>query len=265
MFSLPYLRYSQSAKKFFKIAVPSRTTTTFQEVSSTLDTKPNQLSISEPKVLGSLPKDGEQPQYLQVKPWAKRLDDIGEKFRLPRSVQAVYLRPLRRKTEHGLPVCDVQLRSYSVRNVDFFADFAVRAAYYLKLHISGPVPLPRIIERWTVPRSNFVHKKSQENFERITRRRLLQIKDGDPFTVQVWLAFLRKHAFYGVGMKTNVWQFESLDVNESMDIPLEDMQGVLDPHISHFGHHKDLEPETSIYDLLNSERFSHNKSPLTEG
>ena len=55
------------------------------------------------------------------------------------------------------------------------------------------------------------------------------------------------------------------DVNESMDIPLEDMQGVLDPHISHFGHHKDLEPETSIYDLLNSERFSHNKSPLTEG
>lgn len=141
---------------------------------------------------------------------ATRLDTIAQKARLPRSVQAVYLRPLRRKAQYGLPVCDLQLRSYSARNVEFFADFAVRAAYYLKLPVSGPVPLPRIVERWTFPRSNFVHKKSQENFERITLRRLLQIKDGNPQTVQTWLAFLRKHALYGVGMKANVWEHESL-------------------------------------------------------
>lgn len=141
---------------------------------------------------------------------ATRLDTIAQKARLPRSVQAVYLRPLRRKAEYGLPVCDLQLRSYSARNVEFFADFAMRAAYYLKLPVSGPVPLPRIVERWTFPRSNFVHKKSQENFERITLRRLLQIKDGNPQTVQTWLAFLRKHALYGVGMKANVWEHESL-------------------------------------------------------
>lgn len=120
------------------------------------------------------------------------------------------MRPLRRKAEYGLPVCDLQLRSYSVENVEFFADFAIRAAYYLNLPVSGPVPLPRIVERWTVPRSNFVHKKSQENFERITLRRLIQIKDGNPKAVQAWLAFLRKHAFYGVGMKANVWEHDSL-------------------------------------------------------
>lgn len=107
-------------------------------------------------------------------------------------------------------MCDLQLRSYSVQNVEFFADFAIRAAYYLNLPVSGPVPLPRIVERWTVPRSNFVHKKSQENFERITLRRLIQIKDGNPQAVQAWLAFLRKHAFYGVGMKANVWEHDSL-------------------------------------------------------
>lgn len=135
---------------------------------------------------------------------------FGEENRLPRSVQAIYLRPLRRKAEFGLPVCDLQLRSYSVRNVEFFADFAIRAAYYLNLPVSGPVPLPRIVERWTVPRSNFVHKKSQENFERITLRRLVQIKDGNPQSVQAWLAFLRKHAFYGVGMKANIWENERL-------------------------------------------------------
>lgn len=130
--------------------------------------------------------------------------------RLPRSVQAIYLKPLRRKPEYGLPACDLQLRSYSVRNLEFFADFALRAAYYLRLPASGPVFLPRIVERWTVPRSNFVHKKSQENFERITTRRLIQILDGNTETVGLWLAFLRKHAYHGVGMKANVWEYEQL-------------------------------------------------------
>jgi ribosomal protein S10 len=125
-------------------------------------------------------------------------------------VAAAYLTPLRRRARYGVPTCDLQLRSYSIRSVEFMADFAMRAAYYLGLPASGPVPLPKMIERWTMPRSNFVHKKSQENFERITRRRLVQIQDGHPETVQVWLAFLRKHAFYGVGMKANVWQHEGL-------------------------------------------------------
>ena len=130
--------------------------------------------------------------------------------RLPRSVQAIYLRPLRRRAKHGIPTCDLQLRSFSVQNLEFFADFALRAAYYLNLPAHGPVPLPKLVERWTVPRSNFIFKKSQENFERITLRRLIQIRDGHPETVELWLAFLRKHAYYGVGMKANIWQFEGL-------------------------------------------------------
>lgn len=131
-------------------------------------------------------------------------------LRYPRSVQALYLRPLRREAEYGVPSCDLQLRSYSVRSLEFFADFALRAAYYLNLPAYGPVPLPRITERWTVPRSSFIFKKSQENFERITLRRLVQIRDGNPETVQVWLAFLQKHAYAGVGMKANMWEFSKL-------------------------------------------------------
>lgn len=129
---------------------------------------------------------------------------------MPRSVQAIYLKPLKRKAVHGIPSCDLQLRSYSVRNVEFFADFALRAAYYLDLPALGSIPLPRITERWTVPRSNFIFKKSQENFERITLRRLIQIQDGHPETVGLWLAFLRKHAYYGVGMKANMWEHDGL-------------------------------------------------------
>lgn len=110
----------------------------------------------------------------------------------------------------GLPVCDLQLRSYSVRNLEFMCDFALRAAYYCHLPASGPVPLPRKTERWTVPRGHFVHKKSQENYERVTYKRLIQIKDGHPETVELWLAFLRKHQYHGVGMKANMYGFDEL-------------------------------------------------------
>ncbi|KAF2205166.1 hypothetical protein GQ43DRAFT_437285 [Delitschia confertaspora ATCC 74209] len=132
-------------------------------------------------------------------------------LRSPPNIRAIHLRPLRRTAPHGIPVCDLQLRTYSIRNLQLFADFAMRAAYYLGLAAKGPIPLPRITERWTVPRSNFIFKKSQENFERITMRRLIQIQDGDVGVVKVWLAFLQKHQFHGVGMKANVWEYESLE------------------------------------------------------
>jgi small subunit ribosomal protein S10 len=134
-----------------------------------------------------------------------------DELRDPINVKAVHLRPLRRAAEHGLPVCDLQLRTYSIRNLLLFADFAVRAAYYMGLAARGPIPLPRITERWTVPRSNFIFKKSQENFERITMRRLIQIQDGHPDVVKAWLAFLQKHQYHGVGMKANIWEYEDLE------------------------------------------------------
>ncbi|KAI4684140.1 hypothetical protein J4E81_009019 [Alternaria sp. BMP 2799] len=134
-----------------------------------------------------------------------------EALRTPINVRAVHMRPLRRTPEHGVPTCDLQLRTYNIRNLLLFADFAVRAAYYMGLCARGPIPLPRITERWTVPRSNFIFKKSQENFERITMRRLIQIQDGHPDVVKAWLAFLQKHQYHGVGMKANIWEYESLE------------------------------------------------------
>jgi len=142
-------------------------------------------------------------------------------IRLPKAVQATFLTPLKRTPTYGIPVCDLQLRSYSVRNLEVFADFCLRAAYYLNLPAKGPVPLPKITERWTVPRGNFVHKKSQENFERITMRRLVQIQDGHPDTVALWLAYIQKNRYYGVGMKANVFEHGGLEVGKDMDAEAE--------------------------------------------
>lgn len=146
----------------------------------------------------------------QVTADAAAVEEEEKLKRLPMSVQAIYLKPLKHTAKYGIPSCDLQLRSYSLRPLEFFADFALRAAFYLNLPAYGPVNLPQITERWTVPRSHFIFKKSQENFERVTKRRLIQIRDGHPEAIQVWLAFLRKHAFYGVGMKANVWEFSEL-------------------------------------------------------
>ncbi|KAK3715397.1 mitochondrial 37S ribosomal protein rsm10 [Vermiconidia calcicola] len=158
-----------------------------------------------------------QTRNLQQQSLPPQIQTELSQIRLPRAVQATYLAPLKRQPTHNIPTCDLQLRSYSVRNLEVFADFALRAAYFLHLPASGPVPLPKITERWTVPRSTFVHKKSQENFERITLRRLVQIKDGHPETVSVWLAFLRKYQYFGVGMKANVYEFSGLGVGADLD------------------------------------------------
>ncbi|KAI5285675.1 mitochondrial 37S ribosomal protein rsm10 [Ascosphaera aggregata] len=197
--------------------------------------------------------------------WGERMSQFGEKYRLPRSVHAVYLRPLKRKPEFGVPTCDLQLRSYHVRNVEFMADFALRAAYYLRLPASGAVPLPRITERWTVIRSNFAHKKSQENFERITHRRLIQIQDGHVEAVQAWLAFLRKHAFHGVGMKANVWEFSDLGISNQMSEAKEKLQESIISDLDGFGSSAsaaDTAPLISEY--IEKERYGHLTAPLSK-
>ncbi|KAH0353089.1 ribosomal protein S10, partial [Aureobasidium melanogenum] len=178
-----------------------------------------------------------------------------EALRLPRSIHLNYLKPLKRTPTHGVPAADLQLRSYSVRNLEFFADFALRAAYYLNLPAKGPVPLPKITERWTVPRSNFVHKKSQENFERITLRRLIQIQDGHPEVVQIWLGFLQKYAYYGVGMKANVWEYSSLDVSKEMDEQAEKAKASIDERLKLFGRRSDRINDADVDGMIHDNIF----------
>ncbi|KAI0400954.1 hypothetical protein F4802DRAFT_609719 [Xylaria palmicola] len=182
-------------------------------------------------------------------------DPEEDNVRLPRAVQALYLQPLRREAEYGVPSCDLQLRSFSIPNLEFFCDFALRAAYFLNLPAFGPVPLPKITERWTVPRSHFIFKKSQENFERVTRRRLIQIRDGHPETVQVWLAFLQKHAYYGIGMKANMWEYTPLETGKQMDAELPSMQKSIDEKMELLGQSKVLGTVEKVKELLQSERF----------
>lgn len=181
------------------------------------------------------------------------LDD--KTAQMPRGVQALHKAPLRRKPTHGIPTCNLQLRSFTARNLETMTDFALRAAYYLGLPAKGPVPLPRITERWTVPRSVFVHKKAQENWERITMRRLVQIVDGHPDVVRLWLAFIRKWMWYGVGMRADVWENEGIDDWKKMDSEEARRMAKDTTRPELFGRREDLSGLEAVEEYMNSMGF----------
>jgi small subunit ribosomal protein S10 len=105
-----------------------------------------------------------------------------------------------------------------------------------------------------VPKSHFIFKKAQENFERRTYRRLIQIKDGNPETVQLWLAYLRKHQYYGIGMKANMWEFSELGVGKQMEALNEKVEN-LESAFSHLGQVKDIGTQAKVEELLASRKF----------
>ncbi|KAI1375764.1 ribosomal protein S10 [Hypoxylon crocopeplum] len=211
----------------------------------------SQASVADPDTESESKSESGPPQLVNELPDPSEANEV----RLPRAVQSLYLQPLRREAQYGVPTCDLQLRSFSIPNLEFFCDFALRAAYYLNLPAFGPVPLPKITERWTVPKSHFIFKKAQENFERITRRRLIQIRDGHPETVQIWLAYLQKHAYYGIGMKANVWDFGSIDIGKKMDAEEKSLQEIVEQKMEHFGRDKTLGTVEKVKELLASKRF----------
>ncbi|CAO3642561.1 unnamed protein product [Cunninghamella blakesleeana] len=122
----------------------------------------------------------------------------------------VFEAPQRIPPTHHIPVCNLQLRGYLPQQLEFYADFAQRAAFHLGMPCSGIVPLPTQTSKWTVIKSPFVHKKSQENFERKTHKRLLQIKDSHPEVVERWLRYLTMNAPAGIGLRATKFDYEQL-------------------------------------------------------
>ncbi len=69
----------------------------------------------------------------------------------------------------------IRLKSFEHKNLDQATKEIVSAVKRTGASISGPVPLPVNIERFTVNRSPHVNKKSSEAFEIRTHKRLMMI------------------------------------------------------------------------------------------
>jgi small subunit ribosomal protein S10 len=77
----------------------------------------------------------------------------------------------------------IRLEAFDHRVLDGSAREIVNTAKRTGAQVRGPVPLPTRIEKFTVNRSPHVDKKSREQFEIRTHRRILDIVDPTPQTV----------------------------------------------------------------------------------
>jgi small subunit ribosomal protein S10 len=77
----------------------------------------------------------------------------------------------------------IRLKAFDHRLIDQSASEIVETAKRTGARVAGPIPMPTRIERFTVNRSPFVNKKSMEQFEIRTHKRLLDIIDPTIKTV----------------------------------------------------------------------------------
>jgi small subunit ribosomal protein S10 len=77
----------------------------------------------------------------------------------------------------------IKLKAYDHRLLDQSVKEIVDTAQRTGARISGPVPLPTKISKFTILRSPHVDKKSREQFEIRTHKRLIDIYDPTPDTV----------------------------------------------------------------------------------
>ncbi len=77
----------------------------------------------------------------------------------------------------------IRLKAFDHRVLDQSTGEIVNTAKRTGAQVRGPIPLPTRIERFTVLRSPHIDKKSREQFEMRTHKRLLDIVDPTPQTV----------------------------------------------------------------------------------
>jgi len=95
----------------------------------------------------------------------------------------------------------IRLKGYDFRILDQSVSEIVDTVTRTGAKVSGPIPLPTKINKYTVLRSPHVDKKSREQFEVRTHKRLIDILEPTPETVDA-LMKLNLSAGVNVEIKT---------------------------------------------------------------
>lgn len=101
------------------------------------------------------------------------------------------------------PVIRIKIKSYDHALVDKSAEKIVKAVEPTGVTIQGPIPLPTHKRIFTINRSTFVNKKSREQFELNTHKRLIDIMNAGTATVDA-LARLELPSGVEIEIKTDI-------------------------------------------------------------
>ena len=96
----------------------------------------------------------------------------------------------------------IRLKGYDVALVDQSVAQIINKAKGTGARIAGPVPMPTLINRYTVLRSPHVDKKSREQFEIRTHRRLIDLLEPKQQTVD---ALMKLDLAAGVDVEINLY------------------------------------------------------------
>ncbi len=77
----------------------------------------------------------------------------------------------------------IKLKAYDHKLLDWSVAEIVETTKRTGARVVGPIPLPTVRNRWTVLRSPHVDKKSREQFEIRTHKRIMEILEPTPQTV----------------------------------------------------------------------------------
>lgn len=77
----------------------------------------------------------------------------------------------------------IKVRAYDSKIIDASVKQIVETARRQGAEVVGPVPLPTEIHKYTVNRSTFVHKNAREQYEMRVHKRLIDILNPSPKTI----------------------------------------------------------------------------------
>lgn len=77
----------------------------------------------------------------------------------------------------------IKVRAYDSKIIDASVRQIVETARRQGAEVVGPVPLPTEIHKYTVNRSTFVHKNAREQYEMRVHKRLIDIINPSPKTI----------------------------------------------------------------------------------
>jgi len=77
----------------------------------------------------------------------------------------------------------IKLKAYDHRVLDLSASEIIQTVERTGARVAGPIPLPSKREVYTVLRSPFIDKKSREQFQMVTHKRLIDIVEPTSKTI----------------------------------------------------------------------------------
>ena len=83
-----------------------------------------------------------------------------------------------------VPKLRIKLRAYDHKVIDKSAQQIIDIAVRSGVIVTGPIPLPVEISKFTVNRSTFVHKNAREQFEMRVHKRLIDILNPNQKVVE---------------------------------------------------------------------------------